>query len=55
MLTFPVYKVLSVGPRGPQRGFAVRETTEFSPPEPRLLDRIRTAQRRVSIQWPNSS
>jgi Phage integrase, N-terminal SAM-like domain/Phage integrase family len=45
MLTLPVYNVLPAGPQGLQSRFAVRETTQLSPPKPGLLDRVRTAPR----------
>ena len=45
MLTLPVYKVLPAGPPGPRRPFVVRETTQVTPPKPRLLDRVRAALR----------
>jgi hypothetical protein len=43
MLALPVYKVLPASPPDPRRPFAVRETTQVTPPRPRLLDRVRAA------------
>jgi len=45
MLTLPVYNVLPAGPQDLPRRFAVRETTQVTPPKPRLPDRVRTALR----------
>jgi len=45
MLTLPVYTVLPTSPPGPPRPFVVRETTQVTPPKPRLLDRVRAALR----------
>ena len=45
MLTLPVYTVLPASPPGPWRPFVVRETTDVTPPKPRLLDRVRAALR----------
>jgi len=45
MLTLPVYQVLPASPPGPRRPFVVRETTQVTPPKPRLLDRVRAALR----------
>jgi hypothetical protein len=47
MLMHPVYRALPsvAGALPPARPFLVRETTQVTPPKPRLLDRVRAALR----------
>ncbi|MBI2469220.1 MAG: phage integrase N-terminal SAM-like domain-containing protein [Candidatus Rokubacteria bacterium] len=53
MLTRPVYKALPSVPNAllPARPFLVRETTQATPPKPRLLDRVRAALRARHDSW----